>query len=60
MQKLLLVLECLKDHAFDSADCLRSPSLCLLQGQLWNVDKGFRARINYMKLSCFLHYPLMV
>ena len=23
-KKLLVVLECLKDHAFDSADCLRS------------------------------------
>ena len=40
-KKLPVVLECLKDYAFDSADCLyvRS-SLCLSRGQLWNVDKG--------------------
>ena len=41
---LLVVLECLKDYAFDSMlDSMivhvRS-SLCLSQGQLWNVDKG--------------------
>ena len=37
-KKPLVVLECLKDRAFDSADCLRS--FVNMRGQLWNVDKG--------------------
>ena len=36
--KLLVLLECLKDRAFDRADCLRSS--CLSRGQLWNLEKG--------------------
>ena len=63
-KNLLVVLECLKDCAFDSADCLHSLSLCSSRGQLWNrVDicaKVCGARINYLKLSCFLHYSLTV
>ena len=56
-QRLLVVLECLKDRALDSADCLHSFVFLLSRAQLWNV---VRAPVNYLKLSCFLHYPLTV
>ena len=60
-KKLLVVIECLKDRTFKErmqiAD-VRS-SLCLSRGQLWNID-NCRARINYLKPSCLLHYPLTV
>ena len=48
-KKLLVFLECLKDRAFNSANCLRSFIIIVC-----------KARINYLKLSFFLRYPLMV
>ena len=62
-QMLLVVLECWKDRAIDSADCLRSfvivhSSLCIRSSfSCGMLTKVCRARINYFELSCFLHYP---
>ena len=62
IKKLLVVLECLKDGDFDSAYCLRFFVIMpLVRSELCGMlTKVCRARINYLKLSCFLHYPLMV
>ena len=47
-KKLLVVLECLKDRAFDSeVSC----------GILTKVCK---VRLNYLRLSCFTHNPITV
>ena len=52
-KKLLVVLECLKDRAFNSFTFIRhyaSRDVCC--GMLTKVC---RACINYLKLLCFLH-----
>ena len=54
-KKLLVVLECLKDRAFERADYVHS-SLCLSRGQLCSVDKGLSSP--HKLFQTFLFSPL--
>ena len=50
-KKLLVVLECLKDRAFDSTDCLRLFVIMTLKVSCGMLTKVCRARINFLNLS---------